>query len=146
MPNDCYNNLTIGAEPEIIQMLVDCEFSFDKLRPRPNIFPTGVEDINEYLCKWSCENWGTKWDHSEHNIIIRGKKGLNIEFITPWVPPLELLKFLIDKYKIWVKCEWREEGGLAGIFVGQHNGEQSIIREFVWDDWCIEEETERMNF
>ena len=142
MPNECYNNLTIGAEPEIIQMLVDCEFSFNKLRPHPNT-PT-PENYDEYWYKWNCENWGTKWDQTEYNIISRGKKGINIEFITAWVPPLELLKFLIIKYKIWVKCEWREEGGLAGIFVGQHNGKDSIFREFVWDDWCLEEMNERM--
>ena len=143
MPNDCYNNVTIGAEPEIIKMFIDCEFSFKKLRPLPDT--PAPEDYKEYWYKWCCENWGTKWDHSEYNLVHRGKKGLNIEFVTAWWPPLELFKFLIDKYKIWIKCEWREEGGLAGVFIGKHTGEDSVIKEFVWEDWCLEEESERMS-
>ena len=45
---------------------------------------------------------------------------------------------------MWVKCEWREEGGLAGIFIGENNGEKVIDREFTWEDWCIEEDVMRM--
>lgn len=144
MPNECYNNITIGAEQDVIQMFVDCEFNFEKLRPHPD--SPSPEDYHEYWYKWCCENWGTRLNHSEYNTIIRGKKGLVIEFVTEVSPPLELIKFLIDKYKIWVKCEWREEHGLAGIFIGQHNGERSVIREFVWDDWSLEEDNQRMNY
>jgi len=142
MPNECYMNITVGAEPEVIQMLVDSEFRFEKLRPHPDT--PAPENYDEYWYKWNCENWGTKWDRSEYNILNRGKKGLIVEFITAWCPPIELLKHIIRKYKMWVKCEWREEGGLAGIFVGENNGEKVIDREFTWEDWCLEEDVMRM--
>ena len=142
MRNNCYSSVTIGADPKIIQLFVDCEFSFKMLRPVPNT--PAPEDYNEYWRKWCCENWGTSLDRDDYSLITRGKTGLNILFATAWVPPLELLKYLIEKYKIWIKCEWREEGGLAGVFIGQHNGERSVIREFVWDDWPLDEELERM--
>lgn len=142
MPNNCYNSVTIGADKDIIQMFVECEFSFSKLRPFPN--KTISEDNDESWYKWCCENWGTKWEHTDYTLMHRGDTGVNMVFTTAWTPPLELLKYLIDEYKIWVKCEWREEGGLAGIFIGQHNGTDSVIREFVWDDWSLEEEVERM--
>lgn len=144
MPNDCYNTVTIGAEPEVIQMLIDCEFRFENLRAHPATSPTDVEDFKESWHKWSCDNWGTKWDRSEYNVLIRGKKGLQVEFVTAWCPPLQLLKYLIEKHKIWVKCEWCEEGGLAGIFVGEHDGVKLLEREFTWEDWCLEEHVERL--
>ena len=142
MPNNCYSSVTIGAEPKIIQLFVDCEFSFKKLRPVPAT--PMPENYKDYWHKWCSENWGTQIDRDDYSVVNRGKTGLNILFATAWAPPLELLKYLVEKYKIWIKCEWREEGGLAGIFIGQHNGERSVIREFVWDDWCLEEELERM--
>jgi len=142
MPDNCYNSVTIGADKDIIQMLVDCEFSFSKLRPFPS--RTILENSDESLYKWCYENWGAKSEHTDYTLMHRGDTGLNVVFTTALTPPLELLKYLIEKYKIWIKCEWREEGGLAGILIGQHNGERSVIREFVWDDWCLEEEAERM--
>ena len=142
MPNNCYSSLTIGAEPKIIQLFVDCEFSFKKLRPVPAT--PMPEDYKDYWHKWCCENWGTQIDRDDYSVVNRGKTGLNVLFSTAWAPPLELLKYLVETYKIWIKCEWREEGGLAVIFIGQHNGERSVIREFVWDDWPLDEELERM--
>jgi hypothetical protein len=142
MPINCYNDITIGAEPEIIQMLVDCQFSFEILRPLPE--GPAPEDYKNYWNKWCAEHWGTTWDRNEYAIIHRGNRGVNIVFTTAWTPPLELLKFLVDKYKIWIKCQWREEGGLSGIFIGQHTGERADIREFVWEGWSLEEDKERM--
>ena len=139
----CYNDITIGAKPEIIQMLVECEFSFKKLKPTPNT-PT-PENYDEYWYKWCSENWGTITDRSNYSIIHRGNTGLNIVFTTAWVPPLELLRYLVEKYKIWIKCQWREEEGLSGIFIGQHTGEHSDIREFIWEDWSLDEDNNRMS-
>ena len=140
MANKCYNRIKIGATSEIIQMLLDSEFIFDKLRPVPQLYIS-----EESSAKWCSENWGTNSDRFNYNIIKNGSLGLHIEFYTLWCPPLELLNYLIEKYKIWVKCSWIEDSGLAGTYVGHHNGERSIIREFVWDDWSIKEEEERMS-
>ena len=144
MPNDCYNTVTIGAEPEVIQMLIDCEFKFENLRPHSAISPTDGKDFNENWYEWSCHNWGTKWDRSEYNLLMSGRKGLQIEFVTAWCPPIELLKYLIKTHNIWVKCEWCEEGGLAGIFIGEYDGEKVLEREFTWEDWCLEEHVDRL--
>jgi hypothetical protein len=50
MPINCYNDITIGAEPEIIQMLVDCQFSFEILRPLPE--GPAPEDYKNYWNKY----------------------------------------------------------------------------------------------
>lgn len=137
MINKCYNRITIGASSDVIQMLFDSEFSFNKLRSVP------ISEENS--AKWCSENWGTNSERYDYNIIKKGSLGLSIEFFTSWCPPLELLNYLVEKYKLWIKCTWKEDGGLAGTYVGHHNGERSVIRDFVWDDWSLEEEEERMS-
>ena len=47
-----------------------------------------------------------------------------------------LLSNIYDKYEgIWIKNDWHEEGGMAGIIVGK----KGDIQEFLWDEGCIEE-------
>ena len=50
----------------------------------------------------------------------------------------DLLEIYIVKYpSIWIKNEWKEEGGKAGVWVGYEN----VIKRFEWDDLCLEEES-----
>lgn len=53
-----------------------------------------------------------------------------------WGPNKDLMNRLIRKYPgIWIKNEWSEEGGYAGVIVG--NAE--TLQDFGWDEGCIEE-------
>ena len=130
MPNDCYNTLTIGASEDVINMLVENEFLFDKLRP------LGETDIDTRI-----KFWGTKWERTDYEVIKRGLSGLQIKFNTDWNPPYKLFEYLIETHDIWLKCVWSEEGGRAGTYVGK-KGEEAL--NVIWDDWCLEEWAVRM--
>jgi hypothetical protein len=130
MPNNCQNTITIGATEEIINMLTDNEFLFDKLRP--------LENHENHTC---VEFWGTKWERTEYEMLKKGPTGLEIRFNTAWNPPYELFNYLIQKHNIWIKCMWSEEGGNAGIFVGR-KGKAAV--DVMWKDWSIEEYAFRM--
>jgi len=131
MPNNCENTITIGASEEIINMLVENEFLFDKLRP--------LENHENHMC---VEFWGTKWERTDYEVIKKGTTGLEIRFNTAWNPPYELFNYLIQTHNIWIKCMWSEEGGNAGIYVGR-KGKAAI--DVVWKDWSIEEYAFRMS-
>jgi hypothetical protein len=57
-----------------------------------------------------------------------------------WNPNYEWLESLLDKYpNCWVKNEWSEEGGFAGVWVGYFNNKnEKIVKQMDWDDICIE--------
>jgi hypothetical protein len=136
MPNDCFNNVTIGANPEIIIMLIENEFLFNLLRPVP-------EDNDSY--DWRIQSWGTQWERTEYSVLKKGSNGLKLRFKTSWNPPYELFNYLIETYDLWLKCSWFEEGGTAGVFVGKYNGNNVEVQQMTWDDWSNEEYSYRMN-
>jgi hypothetical protein len=56
-------------------------------------------------------------------------------------PDFKWLDSLLDKYpNCWVKNEWNEEGGLAGVWVGSVIDNKKIIKEMDWRDLSIEEQ------
>ena len=61
---------------------------------------------------------------------------------------LELLEHLYSKYSnCWIKNEWSEEGGLAGVWAGGcKGGKKEEIRQLVWEDLCMEAKYEYFNF
>ena len=83
----------------------------------------------------------TREEGAEHyfkNIIFTKKCPYGIQFRqdTKWRPDFEWMQRAIVKYpNCWVKNEWIEEGGTAGVWVGSlTNGIQSMT----WEDLCIE--------
>lgn len=139
MPNDCWCDVRIGANEEHIQFFVENQFSFEKLRPRPE-----AEDWYE----WNCANWGTKWDRYEYKEKVVGDEGMIISFTTAWSPPTEFLKYLAEKYHdVWIRCDWDEEGGSAGVYVvyWDEKANKLEIVDSSWNDWCIEEKYHRLN-
>ena len=38
----------------------------------------------------------------------------------------------------WVKNEWYEEGGLAGVWIGSKKEDKLYIKELQWEDITIE--------
>jgi hypothetical protein len=70
--------------------------------------------------------------------VREGKQGLQLRLWSAWVPDFDLLEIYIVKYpSIWIKNEWKEEGGKAGVWVGYEN----VIKRFEWNDLCLEEES-----
>jgi hypothetical protein len=115
MPNDCWNNITIICEDSK---------ELDKLF------------INE-LTREEDRDYGIEFYYYK-NITIQKKcfNGIIFQQLTSWKPQYEWLESLLTKYpNCWVKNEWNEEGGIAGVWVGSvKNGIQSMS----WEDLSIE--------
>lgn len=110
MPNDCTNIITIKFEKE--NSLLD--FVNDRLKN------------SSYL---------------EPNIIKQGSLGIMVSITTAWGPNTNWLEsLLVDYPDCWVKNEWHEEGGLAGIWVGYMDNNEKKIKTMVWEDLSIEDE------
>jgi hypothetical protein len=112
MPNDCWNYLTIVSHdnPKQLNRMIDTEFLGDQVSPLPKI-------------------------------EIRGDRGIKLEVYSRWEPNFNWLEGLVKKYPdCWIKNEWSEEGGGAGVWVGgrKFKDEKSEISSFMWDDICIE--------
>jgi hypothetical protein len=112
MPNDCWNKLTFVCESDPVQLkeLYNKEF-VDKHIP-----------------------------HDRLTMHYMGEKGIRLSKWSGWGPDNEWLLGLIEKYpKCWIKNDWYEEGGGAGIFVGGYlNDKQHDIIIEEWDELCIE--------
>jgi hypothetical protein len=147
MPNDCWNKVRIGADKATISVLKETEFRFEKLLPQPEFGPSpDLSGDDERWYHWRLEHWGSKWDRYDYKLKHEGQEGLQIEFNTAWAPPTEFFQHLLEKYPdIWLKCDWSEEGGSAGIFIGYTNTDKKVeINELTWNDWCLEEWAHRM--
>lgn len=109
MPNDCWNHITITCE-------------------NPNV----TDELNNLVVN--------ELQYETFEMIKQGRRGIIFNVWTPWAPDYEWLESLLDKYpNCWIKNEWCEEGGLAGVWVGfiNHKNEKEI-KDFTWDDICIE--------
>lgn len=142
MPNHCENTVTITGDPKSIQTLFDIRLEFEKILPAPTDL-SGIDVID-----WRTTHWGTKWNAFDYKVVQKGKRGVALRFTTAWSPPVGILRTLLQDYPdLWIKCEWKEEGGYAGVWVGhgRTSGEGPEIRHFEWEDLCLEEAAEAFN-
>ena len=111
MPNHCINTLTIRFNTE--NQLYDF--------------------TNDYL-----ENYEGAWDKK---ILKKGSRGVIVTHITGWEPDFQWLQSLLSTYSsCWIKNEWLEEGGYAGVWVGYYNvSGMKVVDEMKWVDLSIEE-------
>jgi hypothetical protein len=140
MPNLCVNKVRIGADADHIQLLVDAEFSFERLYPCPL-------NKQEDWYEWQTEHWGTKWDRNHYSLKMKGDAGLQICFETAWGPPTKFFNYLVKKYHdMWIRCDWDEEGGYSGVYIVNWDEERNRIKkmDYSWPDWCLEEWAHRM--
>jgi hypothetical protein len=138
MPNECYNTVRLSGSEELIQKLDEAKFSLQTFLPPPEFSPTQTEDLIE----WRYEHWGTKWDVFDYSVKKKGKTGIEVTFCTAWSPPIPFFKHLMKQYpETWIKCDWVEEGGMAGVYVSKWDKKENKIetQELIWDDWCLEE-------
>lgn len=72
----------------------------------------------------------------------RGAEGVVLNLWSRWHPDFEWLEKLTVTYpSCWVKNEWSEEGGMAGVWVGS---QERGIQRLEWQDMCIEEKVHRL--
>ena len=118
MPNDCWNHMTITCE---------------------NLEAVG-ELNNLIFNELKHEEGNKRVYHETVNMIKRGTRGIIFDIWSAWNPNYEWLESLLDKYpNCWIKNEWSEEGGFAGVWIGCVNkNNEKVIKELQWDDICIE--------
>ena len=123
MPNWCENEVTItGDTEEQIEEFKkyvtagECEFSFDAIIPMPeNIKETTYNhlgsNVNPNWYDWSIENWGTKWDADDVQIVDEDENSIKYIFDTAWSPPEPICVALRTKFPaINIFWFYREDG------------------------------------
>jgi hypothetical protein len=139
MPNDSWNIVRIYASEQTIDDLKKAEFSFELLHPPPQFSPlpdlSGEDDRWYY---WNTEHWGTKWDRYEYSVETEGPRVLVLRFTTAWTPPYGVFQHLLKLYPdLWLRCNWTEESGMKGVFIGCTKNNELSIKELQWEDWCF---------
>jgi hypothetical protein len=88
MANICLNYITITGDPEILDIIAHDYIGYNKEEGSSNFnfgimspIPQDIED--DY--SWRLENWGNKWDGSDHYIDIYDDL-ISIEVDTAWSP------------------------------------------------------------
>jgi len=108
MPNDCWNHITITCERE------------DETGELRRLI------MNEL-------------QRETVQVVKKGKRGIIFDMWSPWNPDYEWMETLLYRYpNCWVKNEWSEESGIAGVWVGFVVNHQPIVRNLAWEDISIE--------
>lgn len=117
MPNDCWNNLTITC--------IQNKFTIE-------------EDAAE-LTTLVTNELQHRLNDEPNRMKQRGRRGVICSIWSANEPDFEWLKSLLTKYpNCWIKNEWNEEGGSAGVWVGYVKNNEPFIKELEWDDISIE--------
>ena len=133
MPNHCYQQVHIRGPREIVKEIYEhlelanpmfCQL----IKPMP--FNTFVKPrVSRKSCStpawfdWRCDNWGTKWDVCNVEIMDEGFTDLGnrleddceAEFAfncwTAWAPPIPVWSHLVE-LGIKVDADYQDEGGM----------------------------------
>lgn len=77
-------------------------------------------------------------------IFEQGVEAVYMKLWSAWTPDFAMLENLLAKYpSCWIKNEWSEEGGKAGVWIGTMLSGEKQISRMEWDDMCIEERMHR---
>lgn len=83
-----------------------------------NIVRPAIGDYEAYRDQgwydWNVDNWGTKWDVDNVEVLEEGEDTWQIQFSTAWAPPHEALVALSQQHPdILIRNEWLEEQGFG---------------------------------
>jgi hypothetical protein len=97
----------------------------------------GDTEYNWY--NWNNDNWGCKWDCGEvyvHSDIESDPTEFHATFQTPWSPPEEFLRNLIERFPtLSYTLDWEEEQGFGAVWdYDPTNAEAGIT---ITDQWEI---------
>lgn len=140
MPNWCTNELTITGDPKQIakfrklaeQKNKDGEkqaLSLGNFYPEPDytkteVLPTFPDisgtkpvDPSQAWWDWRVQNWGTKWELNEVELIDESEDYLLYRFDTAWSPPVKWLEKVAKDYpELDFRLKYEEEGvGFLGV-------------------------------
>jgi len=121
MPNDCWNLITIICD-----------------------YPEGQDYINSLIMNKLQEKIGDKYFYYDNiEVITCGKKAIIFKLRSTGLPNYTWYENILTDYPTcWIKNEWWEEGGYAGVWVGHvDSNNKSIIQSLLWPDITIEGRT-----
>ena len=110
MPNHCYNRLTITSDDHglLIQMRDAALMEEEQLLEF--LCPFTAETNHQYDYDWCVENWGTKWDIFDVDVISLVDNELEMCFTTAWSPPVKAVKHGAERYGFDFELTYKEEG------------------------------------
>jgi hypothetical protein len=136
MPNHCWNILTIVGHKEDLDEFKKHKLSFQHFNP----IPEHLTDAEKY--EWMLDNWGTKWDNYEFEILgddTRESYNHNVlecRFITAWSPPIRFLENLVKQFpRCWLKLFWKTEHDTGGVFVHYYKNQDPAHPKTVVTNW-----------
>jgi len=157
MPNWCYNTLTIEGKQEnrdaFRKFAVGDEvvhnynshrhellpLCFKRFIPPPSLIFD--EDWDETA--WCHENWGTKWEPQDVEVIVEGFS-LCYTFDTAWAPPRQIVEAAAERFPtLKVTLEYEEpQMGFRGIY--ERLGE-TVLQDGHWRwEWIPEDELDAL--
>jgi hypothetical protein len=112
MPNHCFNKIEIyGKEASKIASKIESEetpFDFTKIFPEPDydkiaVKPTfpkkeGDDFSMPSWWDWRVQNWGTKWNSYDCEVIEIDDEQIEYRFSTAWSPPEGVIEKLREQY------------------------------------------------
>ena len=125
-------------------------FDFNKVVPMPphsdKFFAKGglgEEERKKYgknnWYDWSIENWGTKWNSCDGELVDEYDNKLIYEFNTAWACPYPIFTALSKKYHCVVKCYYYDEdfGNNCGCYTAD-DGDGELEEHDGDYDWLAE--------
>ena len=130
MPNHCFNRVEIyGKEASKIASKIESEetpFDFTKIFPEPDYdkvevlptFGTVEESCMTKWWDWRVQNWGTKWNSYDCEVIEMDDDQVEYTFNTAWSPPEGVIEKLREQYPdIQITAFYDEPGmEIAGYY------------------------------
>lgn len=149
MPNHCYNRLTVTTDNHglLIQMRDAALMEDEKLLEF--LCPFTKKTDYKYDYDWCVENWGTKWDIFDVDVISLVDDELELCFSTAWSPPVEAIRHGSDRYGFDFELTYKEEGmmfiGIALPLMATHYSytfdkppHEEGIPDHLIDEWGID--------
>lgn len=115
--NDEYARIYAKPMADLMPIPEDLQISaiFGTLENDPELAKRYADNIAKYghahWYDWCLVNWGTKWDCRVEDFNDDDPKDVYVSFETAWTPPIEFLKWFVEKYPDTVlDMEYSEEG------------------------------------
>lgn len=125
MPNDCVNHVTLYAGPRTIKRLVEAG---------PAIADLVMSDCGDLRLY-------------EYKVQQIGKEAIIFTVTSAWRPANALFHAMVLELDItFLKNEWYVEDGMAGVWIGESKGIDSLLPKISlleWDEGCLEEKVHR---
>ena len=115
---DCYNKKIDEKEIKKIKENVASNFKSNKeekelgIKTLADLGRTYINNFIKYGCTtwydWSVENWGTKWNAYEQD-IVKGKSYIKLYFQTAWSCPLPIYRKMAEMLKTKIEIKYADE-------------------------------------